>query len=182
MIAAEAPSRCWSARPWRARTVRLLVYVLPVVLSLAFVHLSPRTGAHRPRRFGSSCSGGWRSAPPRRSSFARLSRSRGGCCLWARCSSSRCVFPDQAPSRFQLALRTGTVASLEERVRLMREAKIRPDRARSRPNPARPGRRSQHSRPHHPRPRGARARVQLHARRAARVSRGTSSTRSIGRP
>ena len=32
------------------------------------------------------------------------------------------VFPDEAPSRFHLALRSGTVDSLEERLRLMREA------------------------------------------------------------
>jgi hypothetical protein len=32
------------------------------------------------------------------------------------------VFPDEAPSRFQLALRSGTIESLEERLRLMREA------------------------------------------------------------
>jgi hypothetical protein len=33
------------------------------------------------------------------------------------------VFPDRAPSRFELALRTNTVESLEERARLMREAR-----------------------------------------------------------
>jgi hypothetical protein len=33
------------------------------------------------------------------------------------------VFPDEAPSRFELALRTGTVESLEERLRTLREAK-----------------------------------------------------------
>jgi hypothetical protein len=32
------------------------------------------------------------------------------------------IFPDEAPSRFQLALRTGTVTTLEERIRLMKEA------------------------------------------------------------
>jgi hypothetical protein len=33
------------------------------------------------------------------------------------------IFPDEAPSRFELALRTGTVESLEERLRTLREAK-----------------------------------------------------------
>ena len=33
------------------------------------------------------------------------------------------VFPDQAPSRFELAFRTNTVKSLEERTRLMRKAR-----------------------------------------------------------
>jgi hypothetical protein len=36
------------------------------------------------------------------------------------------VFPDGAPSRFRVARESGTVASLEERVRLMREAKEAP--------------------------------------------------------
>jgi outer membrane biosynthesis protein TonB len=36
------------------------------------------------------------------------------------------VFPDEAPSRFQLALRTGTVESLVERLRLMRGAEEAP--------------------------------------------------------
>ena len=36
------------------------------------------------------------------------------------------VFPDQAPSRFQVALRTGTVESLVERLRVMRETEEAP--------------------------------------------------------
>ena len=47
---------------------------------------------------------------------ARLRLGRADCCRWERCSHLSLVFLDQAPSRFQLALRTGTVESLEERM------------------------------------------------------------------
>ena len=39
-----------------------------------------------------------------------------------RCSSFSLVFPDEAPSRFRLALRSGTVEELQERLRGLREA------------------------------------------------------------
>jgi hypothetical protein len=32
--------RRWESRPWRARGLRLLVYALPIVGSLAFVHVA----------------------------------------------------------------------------------------------------------------------------------------------
>ena len=116
----------WSAHRWRARGVRLLVYGLPVALSLAFVHVATSI-----------------SSPPTGSLWVFLlwwllisvGATAVVSCIYA--FSRRLlplgallelslVFPDATPSRFQLALRTGTVESLEERLRLMREAKVAP--------------------------------------------------------
>ncbi len=116
----------WAAHPWRARSVRLLVYAFPVALSLAFVHVATSI-----------------TSPPTASLWVFLlwwlgisamatvvvsavyAFSRRLLPLGALLELSL-VFPDAAPSRFQLALRTGTVESLEERLRLMREAKEAP--------------------------------------------------------
>jgi len=113
----------WSARPWRARAVRLTVYALPIALSLVFVHVATSV-----------------TAPPTASLWLFLA-------WWLAVSAGATVvvsivyavsrrllplsallelslvFPDQAPSRFALALQTGTVASLEERMRLVGTAK-----------------------------------------------------------
>jgi len=116
----------WSAHPWRARGLRLLVYAFPVALSLAFVH------------FATSIT-----SPPTASLWVFLLwwlgiSAAATVVVWAVYAFSRrllplgallelsLVFPDETPSRFQLALRTGTVESLEERLRLMREAKEAP--------------------------------------------------------
>jgi hypothetical protein len=37
--AGETHVRRWSAHPWRARAVRLVVYCLPIAASLAFVQI-----------------------------------------------------------------------------------------------------------------------------------------------
>jgi len=116
----------WSAHPWRARAVRLLVYAIPVALSLAFVHVATSI-----------------TSPPTASLWVYLlwwlsislgatvvvslvyAVSRRLLPLGALLDLSL-VFPDEAPSRFQLALRTRTVESLVERLRLLREAKEAP--------------------------------------------------------
>lgn len=118
--------RRWSAHPWRARALRLLVYGLPVVLSLALVHLATSL-----------------LTPPTASLWIFLAWWLGVSLLATVVVSvvyalSRrllplgallelsLVFPDQAPSRFELALRTGTVESLVERLRVMRETREAP--------------------------------------------------------
>ena len=116
----------WSAHRWRARGVRLLVYAFPVALSLAFVRVatsitSPPTGSlwvFLAWWLGISVA-----ATVVVSVVYALSRRLLP--LGALLELSL-VFPDEAPSRFQLALRTGTVESLEERLRLMRDAKEAP--------------------------------------------------------
>jgi len=117
-----ASPRRWSAHPWRAQALRLLVYALPVALSLAVVHLATSL-----------------TSPPTASLWVFLlwwlgislaatiavalvyAATRRLLPLGALLELSL-VFPDEAPSRFQLALRTGTVESLVERLRFLREA------------------------------------------------------------
>ena len=112
----------WSAHPWCARGLRLLVYALPIVLSLGFVRLAT-----------------WMVAAPTRTLWIylawwlALSLAATGV-VWLVFRLTRrllplgallelsLVFPDAAPTRFSVARRTRTVATLEERARLLREA------------------------------------------------------------
>ncbi|HSI98334.1 MAG TPA: hypothetical protein VK926_08225, partial [Gaiellaceae bacterium] len=107
----------WAAHPWRARLVRLLAYACPLTLSLAFVYVA--TGFVGPPTaslwvfllwwLGMSLG-----ATLVVSLVYRLSRRLLP--LGALLELSL-IFPDQAPSRFELALGTGTVESLVERLR-----------------------------------------------------------------
>jgi hypothetical protein len=116
-------SQRWSAHPWRARAVRLTVYALPVALSLGFVHVATSV-----------------TAPPTASLWLFLAWwlavSAGATVLvsvvyavsrrllpLAALLELSLVFPDQAPSRFAVALESGTVESLEERMRLVGTAR-----------------------------------------------------------
>jgi HD domain len=123
MTAVEGnPRRRWAARPWHARALRVLVYVLPIAGSLAFV------------RFATALTG-----VPTSSLWIFLSwwlgisvaativvsllyaLTRRLLPLSALLGLSL-VFPDEAPSRFKLALQTNTVATLEQRLRLTQAA------------------------------------------------------------
>ena len=119
---AAGHKRRWAAHPWRARGLRLLVYALPIAGSLAVVH------------FATSLTG----VPT--SSLAvfllwwfAISLLATGVVSGVYAVTRRLlplgallelslVFPDEAPSRFQLALKSGTAESLERRLELMREA------------------------------------------------------------
>jgi hypothetical protein len=103
--------------------VRLLAYALPVLLSLAFVHaLTSVTST--PTGSLWVFLGWW--------SVVSLGASA---VVWGVFAATRrllplgalyelsLVFPDQAPSRFELALRCRTIESLEERTRLLRGAR-----------------------------------------------------------
>jgi HD domain-containing protein len=123
MTAAEStPGRRWAAHPWRARTLRLLVYVLPIAGSLAFVRLATSLT-------GVPTSSLWVfllwwlgiSVAATVVVSALYAVTRRLLPLGALLGLSL-VFPDEAPSRFRLALRSGTVESLEERLREMGEA------------------------------------------------------------
>jgi hypothetical protein len=114
--------RRWESRPWRARGLRLLVYALPIAGSLAFVHAATSlTGVPTSSLWVFLL---WWLAMSLTASvvvavvYGRLRRLLP---LGALLELSL-VFPDEAPSRFRLALRSGTVDSLEERLRLMKEA------------------------------------------------------------
>ena len=125
MAAADGHQPRWSAHPWRARGLRLLVYALPIAGSLGFVRVATAvTGV------------------PTRSLWVFLlwwlamSLSATAVVSFVYAVSRRLlplgalldlslVFPDESPSRFKLALRSGTVESLEERLHQLRLANER---------------------------------------------------------
>ena len=114
--------RRWAARPWGARGLRLLVYALPIAGSLGFVQLvTAVTGVPTSSLWVFLL---WWLAVSLAATVvvaAVYAFVRRLLPLGALLELSL-VFPDEAPSRFKLALRSGTVDSLEERLRLMKEA------------------------------------------------------------
>ena len=122
----DATSDRWSAHPWRARGVRLLAYGLPIAMSFGFVHVvTSVTSTPTGSLWVFLC--WWLAVSLAATAVVSLvyALTRRLLPLGALFELSL-VFPDQAPSRFHLAFRTGTVESLEERTRLMREAKKAP--------------------------------------------------------
>ena len=91
------------------------------------------------------------------------------------------VFPDESPSRFKLALRTGTVESLEERLRLTARGQRGGERAGGGGDPAPAGRRARRPRQDHARPRRARSRLLLQPRQAAQPGGRRSRPSELGR-
>jgi HD domain len=119
--AARRPRR-WSAHPWRARSLKLLVYGLPIVGSLAVVHVATSlTGV--PTGSLAVFLLWWFGISVVATAVVSViyAVSRRLLPLGALLELSL-VFPDEAPSRFKLALRSGTVESLEERLVLMQRA------------------------------------------------------------
>jgi hypothetical protein len=120
--ASETHVRRWTAHPWRARAVRLLVYILPIAASVGFVQLvTGLTGV--PTSSLWVFLAWWLGI----SGLATLVVS-GGYALTRRLLplgallGLSLVFPDEAPSRFRLALSAGTVETLEQRLRRASEA------------------------------------------------------------
>src|SRR5919206_1324818 len=116
----------WAARPWAARSLRVLVYALPIAGSLGFVRLATSLTGVPTSSLGVFLV--WWFAV----SLTATAVVSGIYMLTRRLLplgallGLSLVFPDEAPSRFRLALRTGTVESLEERLRLIRLAKEAP--------------------------------------------------------
>jgi hypothetical protein len=120
--AGRTDRRRWAARPWRARGLRLLVYALPVAGSLGFVHVATSiTGVPTSSLWTFLL--WWLAMSLTATAVVAVAYKllRRLLPLGALLEISL-VFPDEAPSRFRLALRSGTVDSLEERLRLMRAA------------------------------------------------------------
>src|SRR5204862_1459246 len=109
----------WSAHPWRARSLRVLVYAAPIACSVG-VAQSAAALVRPPTNSLWVFLLWWAvislAATVVGSGFYRLSSRLLP--LGALLQLSL-VFPDEAPSRFRLAMRTGTVEELEERLRLM---------------------------------------------------------------
>ncbi|HWJ31399.1 MAG TPA: hypothetical protein VNR59_03580, partial [Gaiellaceae bacterium] len=123
MTAAGAIGGRWSAHPWAARLLRVLAFGLPILASVGLVQfLTTLTGVPTSSLwvflawwFGVSIAAsvvvsGLYSLTRRLLPLSGLL----GLAL---------VFPDEAPSRFRLALAAGTVESLQVRLLRMREAR-----------------------------------------------------------
>jgi hypothetical protein len=121
-VAAEpADRRRWSAHPWTARALRLSVFGVPILASVAFVQtLTSFTGV--PTSSLWVFLGWWFGVSLLASGVVTMlyALTRRLLPLGALLGLSL-VFPDEAPSRFRLALATDTVASLERRLAEMRE-------------------------------------------------------------
>src|SRR6266581_3081087 len=120
--AGETHVRRWAAHPGRARAVRLVVYCLPIAASIGFVQLvTSLTGV--PTSSLWAFLAWWLGI----SALATVVVSLGYALtkrllpLGALLGLSL-VFPDEAPSRFKIALSAGTVESLGERLRRASEA------------------------------------------------------------
>ena len=106
--------------------MRLLVYALPIAVSLGFVYLATSLVSAPTSSLGVFLL--WWLATSLAATLvvsAVYAISRRLLPLGALLELSL-VFPDAAPSRVRLALRTGTVETLEERVELMRRARAAP--------------------------------------------------------
>jgi len=121
MVAARADGRRWSAYPWAARALRLVVFGLPLLASIVFVQaLTWLVGIPTSSLWVFL---GWWFGVSLVASFvvsAFYALTRRLLPLGGLLGLSL-VFPDQAPSRFRLALTAGTVESLQARLQRMRE-------------------------------------------------------------
>jgi hypothetical protein len=127
MSAADGPRlRRWSAHPWRARALRLFVYLLPIAGSIGFVRLATAVAAVPTGSLWLYLAW-WLGISLAATTVvsALYSLTRRLLPLGALLGLSL-VFPDEAPSRFRVALASATVESLETRLRLMREASEAP--------------------------------------------------------
>ena len=139
----------WRARPRLATAIRLLALCGPVAISVAVVFLAART-AGPPDGSRASYVAWWvalsGAATVSLVAAGRLSRRLLPLAALMRLSL---VFPDSAPSRFRTALRTGTVATLEERLTATRRGDDAPHADRARPAAAGARRTPGRARPSH---------------------------------
>jgi hypothetical protein len=112
---AETQTR-WSARPLQAALLRTFAFLAPIAASILFVQLASRLVA-APRESFWLHVGWWVLLTGAATGVLvlvdRLSRRLLPLAALYRLSL---VFPDRAPSRFRVAMRSGSVATLEERV------------------------------------------------------------------
>ena len=99
-----------------------------------------------------------------------------------RCSSSHSSSRTRRRRGSRVALRSGTVESLEERLRLMRRCRRRSERPGCGRDPAPPRRRPRRPRPNHTRPRREGPRILLQPRPTARARRRRPRSPQLGRP
>ena len=106
----------WRARPGLATAIRLLALCGPVAISVAVVFLAARTAGPPDGSRASYVAWGVALSGAATVSLVAAGRLSRRLLPLAALMRLSLVFPDSAPSRFRTALRTGTVAMLEERL------------------------------------------------------------------
>ncbi len=107
----------WQGRPWLSRALRLLIFLVPISLSIVFSLVMARV--FPPQRLGMNKWVWWVLVAAASTmvlmAVDRLARRLLPLTVLLKLTL---VFPDQAPSRFGLAMRTGTTRQLERYVKL----------------------------------------------------------------
>ena len=118
--------RAWIARPWLGRTIRLASVIVPIALAVAtgFV-ISDIFG--RPASFGEALLRVVTTAVTSGIVMAAANRAARRFVPLAALLQFTLVFPDHAPSRFGIALRSGNSKRLERRIRDARDGIAIPD-------------------------------------------------------
>ena len=111
----------WRARPGLATAIRLLALCGPVAISVAVVFLAARTAGPPDGSRASYVAWGVALSGAATVSLVAAGRLSRRLLPLAALMRLSLVFPDSAPSRFRTALRTGTVATLEERLTATRQ-------------------------------------------------------------
>ena len=169
----------WESRPWVARLLRALVFVLPFGASVVFVWVVSRVIAAPDGSVGFVA---W---------WLGLSAA-GSLVMWLVDRAARrllplaallqlsLVFPDQAPSRFKAAMESGRVGQLRERLELAAPGGPREHARRVGAVAADARRRAERARQDHARPLRARARVRGDDRPGAAPVRGGDRPAQLG--
>ena len=106
----------WSGHRLQAGLVRLLVYATPLVGSIAFVHFAAKA-VPAPRHSLAEFIGWWLGLSVVATVvLVAIDRVTRRLLPLAALLKLSLVFPDEAPSRFKVALRSGSVEHLEERI------------------------------------------------------------------
>jgi HD-GYP domain-containing protein (c-di-GMP phosphodiesterase class II) len=111
----EAQSDRWQSHPLAARLLRLVVVLAPMAVSLCLFMLAARVAP--PHRLGISPAAWWPAmAITATAALVLTDRLVRRLLPLAALLQLALVFPDRAPSRFSLALRTGTTRQLQRRI------------------------------------------------------------------
>jgi hypothetical protein len=110
------PAR-WAARPWRARAVRVLVYAVPLGGSLLFVRLATALTGTPTSSLGVFLAWWFGMSAAATVVVSLIYAATRRLLPVGALLQLSLAFPREAPSRFRLALASGTVEELEARLR-----------------------------------------------------------------
>jgi HD-GYP domain-containing protein (c-di-GMP phosphodiesterase class II) len=115
-VVTDTSTRRWAARPVQAAVVRGLVFVVPIAGSIVFVHFASRLIAVPTGSFVLFISWWVLMSAAATVVLVAIDRVTRRLLPLVALYKLSLVFPDAAPSRFRMALRTGTTHSLQERI------------------------------------------------------------------